>query len=101
MGLFKSEEEKQQKKEEKLQAMLKKYYLEDLDSKYLKSVRDIHSELVGMGLLEFGFTLSPDEKSAAKLQVHFLNTIVQQNWILIRELDELNKKLDNQNKKEQ
>lgn len=94
MGLFKSEEEKQQIKEEKTRKILEKYELSDLSSEYKSAVKNINSELAGSGLSEFGNLLAPDINTSAKIQTQFLNAIVQQNWIIIRELDKINKKLD-------
>ena len=94
MGLFKTEEEKQQKKEEKLRKIMQKYELENLSSEYANAIRNINSELAGSGLGEFGNLLAPDEKTSLRIQTQFLNSIVQQNWIMIRQLDEISKKLD-------
>ena len=50
MSLFdgKSKDEKQA---EKLQKMLEKYHLENMDPKFADSVKEIQSELVGTGAL--------------------------------------------------
>lgn len=94
MGLFKSEEEKQAIKEEKIDKMMKQYGLEDLDNKYRNAVRNINSELSGTGMMELGNMLSFDEKTAARLNTYYTNALIQQNWIIIRQLDEISKKLD-------
>lgn len=94
MGFFKSEEEKQAEREEKLNRIMAKYELNDLESKYKNAVNSINSELAGTGMMELGNMLSFDEKTAARLNTYYMNALIQQNWIIIRQLDELNKKLD-------
>lgn len=92
-------EEKAAKKEakelEKLNAILRRYGLEDIDMKYAAAVRDISAELAGSGLSEFGNLLSPDQKTSNRIMIQFLNSIMQQNWIIIRELDDIAKALRN------
>lgn len=94
MGFFKSEEEKQAIKEEKINKMMAQYGLEALDNKYRNAVKDINSELSGTGMMEFGNMLSFDEKAAARLNTYYTNALIKQNWIIIRQLDEISKKLD-------
>ena len=93
MGLFKSQEEKQKIKEEKVKKMLEKYGLSNLPTEYSTAIKNINDELAGSGLSEFGNLLAPDPATSARVQTQFLNAIVQQNWIIIRQLDELNKNL--------
>lgn len=93
MGLFKSPEEKQQILEEKTRKVLEKYELTNLSEEYINAVKNINSELAGSGLSEFGNLLAPDQNTSLRVQTQFLNAIVQQNWIIIRQLNELNKKL--------
>lgn len=93
MGLFKSEEEKQQAKDEKVQKLLDKYELNNLSKDYVNAVQQINSELAGSGLTEFGALLSKDTNASLRVQTQFLNALVQQNWIIIRQLNEINQKL--------
>lgn len=92
MGLFGSNEKKEEKKAEKLREIAKKYHLEDINPKDLESIQDINSELFGAGLMEFGTLLTG--KSEDNVKIAYLNTLIQQNWIIIRQLDEISKKLD-------
>ena len=71
-----------------------KYELNELETKYRNAIVNINSELAGSGLSEFGNLLSPDANTAARIQAQYLNSLVQQNWIIIRQLDEISKKLD-------
>ena len=94
MGLFKSQEEKQQILEEKTRKVLEKYNLTGISTEYTEAIKNINSELAGSGLSEFGNLLAPDHNTSLRIQTQFLNAIVQQNWIIIRQLDQLNKKLE-------
>lgn len=92
MGLFTSNEKKEQKREEKLKAIASKYHLEDINPKDLDAIKNINSELFGTGLMEFGTLLSG--KAEDNVKIAYLNTLIQQNWIIIRQLDEISKKMD-------
>ena len=94
MGLFKSQEEKQQILEEKTKKVLEKYELTELSNEYINAVKNINSELAGSGLSEFGNLLAPDQNTSLRVQTQFLNAIVQQNWIIISQLNDINKKLE-------
>lgn len=91
MGLFASKEEKEAKKTEKLQAIAAKYHLDGINPKDLESIQSINSELLGTGMMEFGTLLSG--KAEDNVKIAYLNTLIQQNWIIIRQLDEISKKL--------
>lgn len=92
MGLFDSKEEKEEKKLKKLQDAMAKYELSELDGRYARAVKDIQSELIGTGMMEFGTLLSG--KAEDNVKIAYLNTLIKQNWILIRQMDEISKKLD-------
>lgn len=92
MGLFGNAEDKEAKKEAKLDAMMAKYGLENLSPEYRSKVKDINSELVGTGLMEAGMKLSMNAKAEDQLQVQYLRTIMEQNWMIIRLLDEIKNK---------
>lgn len=96
MALFKSAEEKAAKAAEKEQKLLKKYNLTALsDPEDIESVRKIVSELVGTGLIEFGATLGGgNDRDLQKLQVYYQRAIVEQNFIIIRQLDKIAKSLE-------
>lgn len=93
MGLFKSEEEKQQEEEKKITRLMTKYHLENIDRDYAQQVREIAQYMVGVDILEagntLGTTLKPDIITSRRL-----GAIMQQNWIMIRLLDDISKKLD-------
>ena len=92
MALFGAKETKEDKVARKTQALMEKYGLEYLDQKDLESVRSIGYALMGNNLIELGTTLSGSGVDVAKMS--YLRALIEQNWIIIRQLDRLNKKLD-------
>lgn len=92
MGLFSSKENREDKKLAKMQQIASKYHLEDINPKDLEAIKNINYELMGTGLMEFGTLLSG--KSEDNVKIAYLNTLIQQNWVIIRQLDEISKKLD-------
>lgn len=92
MALFGAKETKEDKVARKTQAMLEKYGLEYLDPKDMESVRNIGNALMGNNLIELGTALSGSGVDVAKMS--YLRALIEQNWIIIRQLDRLNKKLD-------
>ena len=90
MALF-SGETKEEKKERKVQELLEKYGLQNLsDPRDKESVRAISEALLGNKLIEVGTALQGSGADSAKMS--YLRAIVEQNWIIIRLLDELNSK---------
>jgi len=92
MGLFASPEEKAAKQEEKLNKLMEKYGLEKLPEEYREKVKDINNELLGTGMMEAGLKLSMTGKVEDVLPVYYLKTIIQQNWIIIRLLNDIKNK---------
>lgn len=90
MALF-SKEDKAEKQARKEQEMLDKYGLGSLkDPNDIASVKNIVSELVGMGVMETGIAFGGgSEKDIAKVQMHYQRAILEQNFIIIRLLDKL------------
>lgn len=97
MGLFDGQKEtKEEKQKRKEQELLQKYRLDSLtDPKDIASVRTIASELLGTGLMESGMTLSFGGKPEDKLTVYYLRAIMEQNFIMIRQLDKISNLLSN------
>lgn len=92
------QEAKAAKEEEKLQAQLAKFGMQDLtDPEDIESVRRVVSELAGTGLMEAGITLGGgSDRDIQKNQLYYQRAILEQNFIIIRQLNALNKKLDRQ-----
>lgn len=90
MALF-SSESKEDKKARKAQELLERYGLQELsDPRDLESVKSIATSLAGNNLITFGATLQGKTEDVAKMSL--LQAIVEQNWIIIRQLDKLNQK---------
>lgn len=92
MGMFGNKVSKEEKKAAKMQEIANKYNLGDINPKDLETVKGINYELMGTGLMEFGTLLTG--KAEDNVKIAYLNTLIQQNWIIIRQLDEISKKLD-------
>lgn len=75
-----------------MQETLNKYELNNLDPKYANAVNNISLALAGNNLIELGSTLGMT--SAENLTTSYLKAIVEQNFIMIRQLDEISKKLN-------
>lgn len=90
MGLFGNNEEKQ---EQKAQALLARYGLQDLsDPRDLQAVKNIATDLAGNKLIEFGTLLQGNSVDSTKMS--YLNAIMEQNFIMIRQLDRIAKALE-------
>lgn len=93
MALFGNGESKDEKKERKAQEMLSKYGLDCLsDPKDLEAVKNIQYSLMGNKMIELGAALQGNGADAAKMS--YLNAIMQQNYIIIRQLDRIAKALE-------
>ena len=92
MALFGTKESKEDKAARKAQAIMERYGLTEIEPKDLESVRTITNSLMGNSMIELGTALQGNGIDAAKMS--YLRALVEQNWIIIRQLDRLNKKLD-------
>ena len=94
MALFGNEEKKQAKEQAKLDAqaekerkILQKFGVENLQNPAdIASVRKIAQEMAGTGLMEFGMKMKNPE---VMIPVSYQRAMVEQNFIIIRQLDEL------------
>ncbi|MTI56159.1 hypothetical protein [Geosporobacter ferrireducens] len=84
MGLFGNKEEKKAQKIEDINA---KFGMTELDQKDIDSLQLIQTELD-----KFGLSLKPDD--AQKPLLAYMSILMQQNWMLMRQLDRVNQKLD-------
>lgn len=93
MALF-SKESKEEKAARKEQEMLAKYGLEAIsDPKDIESIRSIVNELFGTGMQELGMSLSFPKPEVA-LPIYYQRAILEQNFIIIRQLDRIAKLLE-------
>lgn len=96
MALFGgNKDDKEAKQAEKEQAILDKYGLGALsDPEDIKSVRSIVVQLAGTGFGEVGAMLAPNEKAMMQIQMRYQRALVEQNFVIIRQLDRIAKALE-------
>jgi len=77
-------------KEEKITKTLSKYGLEDLvDDRDRSAVYQIARNLYGTGLMDAGTRMQLFAKPTDKMQVIYQRALIEQNWIIIRQLDRI------------
>ena len=87
-------EEKMEKRDEKKAAKVyPKFGLEDVSAKYADAVGEIAASLSGNVMGEVGTAIAGG-KTEDIVKMTYLKALTQQNWILIRQMDEISKKLD-------
>ena len=91
--MFGGKNNKQTKQEKQLEKFMQKYQLEDLDEKDLVVLQRIANDLVGNNLFKVGMALS-FAKAEEQAKVTYLSTLVEQNWMIIRQLSRLNKNVE-------
>lgn len=94
MALFGGNKEtKEEKQDRKAQELLDRFGLADLNNpEDLATVKKIAQEMTGNSLIEFGTALQGNGPDNAKIS--YLRALLEQNWIIIRQLDRLNKALE-------
>lgn len=96
MGLFGSKEDKLEKQrlqeQEELNKLMSKYNLRGMDKEDLKVLRRISSDLSGNGFFKAGMALS-FAKAEEQAKVTYLSALVEQNWLMIKQLSDINNKL--------
>ena len=81
------------KRQQKIQALLQRYGLQDLsDPRDVQAVQNIAANLAGNKLIEVGALFQGNSADAAKMS--YLNAIMEQNFIMIRQLDRIAKSLE-------
>jgi RNA polymerase subunit RPABC4/transcription elongation factor Spt4 len=85
--------EQQEKSGGSRENITSKFGLEDLDVTDLASVNWINHELFGNGVLEFASIFS-GAKNSDLVMMSCLRALVEQNWVLTRQLNKINKKLE-------
>lgn len=86
--MFKGKEEKEREKQEKLEEQMKRYNLEDLSQEDKEYIKSITYRLMGTGLISFG------SKAEDTAKIELLKLLIEQNWLIIKLLNEMNNKLD-------
>lgn len=100
MALFGSKEDKEAKAEAKaladLQKLADKYNLSlnGIDQASLQNLKNISAALAGTGLMSAGaaLTFGNDQKTYNQIQCAYLESLFEQNWMILRELQKLNAK---------
>lgn len=93
MALFGKKETKEEKEERKLQEFMERYQLENLDEKDLVVLQRIANDLVGNSFFKVGMALS-FAKAEEQAKVTYLSALVEQNWMIIRQLGRLNESIE-------
>lgn len=98
MALFKSKEEKdlekQAKEKEKIEKFLNYYNLDDIDERDRANILDMARQDSALSLLDTGTFLSGDEKDFLQQIAYQQQLIRDQNFLMIKQLDRLNKNLE-------
>lgn len=91
MALFQSNDKKEALKAQKAYELMCRYGLQELsDPRDIETVRQIANDLAGAGLAAFSAVIGGNPGDQAKIS--YLQAIMEQNWIIIRQLDKLNRK---------
>jgi len=85
--------ERKAKENQKIQTFMNKYQLEDLDEKDLIVLKRIAGDLAGKGLFEMASFLG-NQEAREKIKITHLSALVEQNWMIIRQLSRLNKGIE-------
>lgn len=87
--------EAEAKQHEKDLAILRRFGVEDLsDPRDIESIRNILTELSGTGFIELGITLGAgNDRDIQKNLMYYQRAILEQNFIIIRQLDRIVKNL--------
>ncbi len=93
MAIFGKGKSKEEKAEIETNKILEKYGLNEIAPEDLETIKRITNDLAGNGLMKAGMALS-FAKVEEQAKVGYLSALVEQNWIIIRQLDRLNKKLE-------
>ena len=88
MALFKEKETKEEKQQRKAEELLERYGLENIqDPETIKSLENITRTLSANKFLDVGVAMSGTGPDLAKQT--YLRALVEQNFIIIRQLDKL------------
>lgn len=91
MALFGNGETKEEKQARKEREILEKYGVADLsDPRDAAAIRSIAALMSGNKMIATGTALTGNGVDSAKLD--YLNILVEQNFIIIRQLERLNRK---------
>lgn len=86
--MFSSKESRDSKNQQKLDELMEQYNLEGLSQEDKEAAKAITQMLWGAGLIRLG------SRPADSANIGMLQALVEQNWLIIKLLNELNEKLD-------
>ena len=96
MALFKTQEEKQQAQNNKIYQAMVRYGVDDLsDPKDMQAIQNIVNSLVGSSLMEVGSLMAGTEAIMNRVNAQYSKAIFEQNFIIIRQLERINRNLEN------
>jgi|WetSurMetagenome_2_1015567.scaffolds.fasta_scaffold991543_2 hypothetical protein len=90
VGMFKSKEEKETERLQKLNEKMKQYGLEKLSDEDKRETDIIITGLMGNNLIEWGTIFGGKAEDTAKLT--YLHALIEQNWMIIKLLNEIKNK---------
>lgn len=93
MGFFGEKKSAEEKANERMAAFMERYQLEDLDEQDLIVLERIAGDLAGNKFLKAGLALS-FAKAEDQAVIGYLSALVEQNWMIIRQLSRLNRNLE-------
>lgn len=93
--MFGKKESKEEKEQEQIQKFLNKYQLNDMDEKDIEMAKKIGTDLYSTGVIETSLAFALKCSQEDFLKISYLQAIFDQNWIIIRKLSDISKKLDN------
>lgn len=99
MGIFGGKKTEEEKKAEKMKKFIDRYQLEDIDDKDFVVLEKIANDLMGNSIFKLGMALS-FAKAEEQAKVTYLSALVEQNWMIIRQLSRLNKNIEEMKNKE-
>lgn len=92
-----TEEEQRQKEldkqEKELRKFQQKFHIDELDTRDIETVRDISADLAGNGFFKAGALFS-NTSAADQAEMFYQSALVRQNWIIINQLNRLNKNIE-------
>ncbi len=94
MALFGEKQSKEEKEQKEMQEFMQRYQLEDLNTKDLVVLKRVANDLVGNKFFKAGMALSL-AKAEEQAKVTYLSALVEQNWLIIKQLGRLNKNIEN------
>lgn len=96
--MFGAKETKDEKQEKEMQKFMDRYQLDEINQKDLVVIKKIAADLAGNGFLKAGMALS-FARAEEQAKVTYLSALVEQNWLIMRQLNRLNSNLEKMNQK--